>query len=185
MSTPVSQELLDVVDHEDSVIDVRPRGEVHRLGLMHRSVHILVFGSTGEIFLQKRSTNKDSNPGLWDSSAAGHLNSGEGYDACAARELTEELGIEVQAQLDRLFKLPASPLTAMEHCSVYCHVNNGPFLLQPDEIDEGKWFTASAIDQRVAGHDPTLTTIFRLIWQTFRAGNVDDLVRAGKFGDDI
>ena len=185
MSAPVSEELLDVVDHQNKVIDIRPRGEVHRLGLVHRSVHILVFSSTGEVFLQKRSTSKDSNPGLWDSSAAGHLNSVEGYDACAARELTEELGVDGQGQLDRLFLLPASPVTAMEHCAVYRHINNGPFVLQADEIDEGEWFTASALDQRVAGHDPTLTTIFRLIWQTFRVGNTDDLAGAGQSGDDI
>lgn len=70
MPTPVSQELLDVVDTYDRVTGVRTRGEVHSLGLMHRSVHILIFNCKGEMFIQKRFMTKDNNPGLWDSSAA-------------------------------------------------------------------------------------------------------------------
>ena len=87
-------ELLTEVDSEDRVIGPRARGEIHRLGLRHRSVHILVFNPRGELFLQQRAASKDINPGLWDTSAAGHVDHGESYDACARRELREELGIE-------------------------------------------------------------------------------------------
>lgn len=168
MSTLVSQEMLDVVDAEDKVIGVRARGEVHSLGLMHRSVHILVFNSEGELFLQKRSQSKDSNPGLWDSSAAGHLECGENYADCASRELAEELSIAVTAPLELLFRLPAIPLTGMEHCSVYRCIYDGPFQLQAEEIDEGRWETTAQMDKRVADQDPTLTNILQLIWKKFR-----------------
>ena len=167
MSTPVSQEMLDVVDAEDKVIGVRARGDVHRLGLMHRSVHILVFNSKGELFLQKRSQSKDSNPGQWDSSAAGHLECGESYPGCATRELAEELAIEVVAPLESLFRLPATHQTDMEHCSVYRCINDGPFQLQPEEIDEGRWEGIAQMDKRVAEQDPTLTSILWLIWEKF------------------
>jgi isopentenyldiphosphate isomerase len=100
MPTPVSQELLDVVDANDRVTGVRTRGEVHSLGLMHRSVHILIFNSKGEMFIQKRSMTKDNNPGLWDSSAADHLDCGEDYLDCATRELAEELGVVTTEPLD-------------------------------------------------------------------------------------
>jgi len=164
MPTPISQELLDVVDMEDKVIDVRTRGDVHRLGLMHRSVHILIFNTPGELFIQKRSMSKDSNPGLWDSSAAGHLESGEDYLDCAIRELGEELGIEVAAPLESLFRLPANQMTGMEHCAVYRCVTDGPFHLQKDEIDEGRWVGVSQMNRRVSENDQTLTPILRLIW---------------------
>ena len=88
----MSEEIFDVVDERDEVVGRNTRNEVHRLGLQHRAVHVLVFNSRGEIFLQKRSMQKDRQPGLWDSSASGHLNCGEDYDACAVRELGEELG---------------------------------------------------------------------------------------------
>ena len=102
------QEYLAVVDAHDQIIDQRPRGEIHANGLRHRAVHILVFNSRGWLFLQKRSMQKDLNKGLWDTSAAGHVDAGESYDACAVRELAEELG--VTAIPDFLFKLDATCL---------------------------------------------------------------------------
>ncbi len=77
----MSEEVFDVVNERDEVIGQKPRSEVHRLGLMHRATHILVFNSRGHVFLQKRSIKKDRQPGLWDSSTSGHLNAGEHYDA--------------------------------------------------------------------------------------------------------
>jgi isopentenyldiphosphate isomerase len=165
---PVSQELLDVVDADDKVVDVMPRGEVHRLGLMHRSVHILVFNSANAFFLQKRSMSKDSNPGLWDSSAAGHVERGEDYLGCAARELGEELGIVTPRSLESLFHLPASPTTGMEHCTVFRCIHDGPLSLQADEIEEGVWIADGEMDRRVAAEDPVLTSILKLIWHTYR-----------------
>ena len=168
MLPPVSQEMLDVVDAEDRVIGVSARGDVHSLGLMHRSVHILVFNSRGELFLQKRSQSKDSNPGLWDSSAAGHLECGEDYPDCATRELAEELAIEVATPLEYLFRLTASPRTGMEHCRVYRCIHDGPFQLQAEEIQAGKWVGIAQMDRRAADQDATLTSSLRLIWEKFR-----------------
>ena len=85
------EEIFDVVNERDEVIDHRPRSEVHRLGLRHRAVHVLVFNARGDVFLQKRSMLKDCFPGTWDSSASGHLDQGEAYDDCAVRELREEI----------------------------------------------------------------------------------------------
>ena len=170
---PVSQELLDVVDADDRVVDVRARGDVHRLGLMHRSVHILLFNGKGELFIQKRAMSKDSNPGLWDSSAAGHVDTGEDYLGCAIRELGEELGIHQTLSLDPMFRLPASHTTGMEHCTVYRCVYEGPLTLQEDEIEEGAWVSTSEMDRRVSEQDPTMTRILQLIWK--------DLVGPGGF----
>src|SRR5277367_541816 len=88
-------EIFDVVNDRDEVIGRATRGEVHRLGLKHRAVHVLVFNGRGELFLQKRSLKKDTHPGAWDSSTSGHLDQGEDYDAGALRELREEIGLAV------------------------------------------------------------------------------------------
>jgi hypothetical protein len=56
----MSEEIIDVVNERDEVIDRKPRGEVHRLGLKHRAVHVPVFNSIGEVFLRKRSLKKDN-----------------------------------------------------------------------------------------------------------------------------
>src|SRR6478672_13109465 len=101
----MSEEVFDVVDEQDQVIGRERRSEVHRLNLRHRAVHVLVFNSQGEVFLQKRSMSKDTFPGAWDSSASGHLDCGEDYDACAIRELREEIGLRLERCPPRLFKI--------------------------------------------------------------------------------
>src|SRR4051812_29126058 len=136
----MSEEIFDVVNEVDEVVDKRPRSEVHRLGLMHRAVHVLVFNARGEVFLQKRSMTKDRQPGLWDSSSSGHLDTGEAYDDCAIREVREELGLRLDSAPLRLFKLPASVETDQEHVWIYRCTAEGPFTLHPEEIDTGGWF---------------------------------------------
>ncbi len=164
----VSQELLDVVDENDCVVTVKTRGEIHAKGLMHRAVHILLFNSKGELFLQKRSMSKDEQPGKWDSSAAGHVDSGEAYVDCARREIAEELGIVAEQPMEVLFKLPASVLTGNEHCMVYRYIFDGPMVLQAEEIDDGQWLPPTAMDRRVADNDPDLTEAVSLIWIEYR-----------------
>ena len=159
-----------MVDQNDRGVGVKTRGEIHAQNLMHRSVHILVFNGNTELFIQKRSMSKDDDPGLWDSSAAGHVDSSEGYYHCAIRELGEELGAVVNASLEELFRLPASPITDMEHCIVYRCIYNGPFELQADEIDEGVRINQSEMDRRVSGEDPDLTWVLRYIWNRYRQG---------------
>lgn len=57
----------------------------------HMAAHIWIFNSRGEVLIQRRSENKDSYPGLWDISAAGHIASGETMLDGALREMVEEI----------------------------------------------------------------------------------------------
>src|ERR1700675_3018408 len=110
----MNDEIFDIVKKGDEGGGKRPRFQVHRDGLKHRAVHVLVFNARGQIFLQKRSMKKDCFPGKWDSSASGHLDSGEDYDACAVRELREEIGLELTTPPMRLFKIDARRETGQE-----------------------------------------------------------------------
>ncbi len=163
-----SKEILEVVDHNDRVIGKESRSTIHKRGLMHRSAQVLLFNTVGEFFLQKRSMNKDEFPGLWDSSAAGHLNPGESYHQCALRELNEELGIQHQGKLTQLFKFPASKDTGYEYCTVFLCVSDAPVTLQPAEVDEGTWLSPEEMDHWVAVSRSELTPAIRKIWQKFR-----------------
>ncbi|KAF5186034.1 Nudix hydrolase [Thalictrum thalictroides] len=72
----------------------KPRGHVHRDGDYHRAVHVWIFSeSTRELLLQRRADCKDSWPGLWDISSAGHISAGDSSLVTARRELDEELGV--------------------------------------------------------------------------------------------
>ena len=161
----MAEEIFDVVNERDEVVGRQTRGEVHRLGLMHRAVQVLVFNSRGQVFLQKRSMTKDRQPGLWDSSASGHLDRGESYDACAVRELREEIGLELSAPPQRLFKLPASENTDQEHVWVYRCEAEGPFTLHPEEIERGDWFTPPEVTRWMAERPAEFASALLAIWK--------------------
>jgi isopentenyldiphosphate isomerase len=163
----MSEEIFDVVNERDEVIDRKPRGEVHRLGLLHRAVHVLVFNSRGEIFLQKRSMTKDREAGKWDSSTSGHVDSGEDYDACAVRELREEINLRLLSPPKRLFKIAACHETDQEFVWVYRCESEGPFQLHPDEIECGGWFAPEKVTRLIAEHPQDFASAFRLIWGLF------------------
>lgn len=160
----MSEEIFDVVNDRDEVIDQRPRSEVHRRQLWHRAVHVLVFNGKGELLLQKRSMRKDCFPGTWDSSASGHLNRGEDYDACAVRELREEIGLSVTETPQRLFKISACPETGFEFVWVYRCKSEGPFAVQLEEVDEVRWFSPDAIQRWIAQKPEEFASAFPLIW---------------------
>ncbi len=141
-------EIFAVVNERDEVIDYRPRAEIHRLHLRHRATHIWVFNHRKEVLLQKRSLRKDCSPGLWDSSAAGHVDRGEDYDACAQRELHEELGVEASpSMLRRWFKIDACAATGWEFVWVYGCRAEGPFRHNADEIDALRWLALEQLSQ--------------------------------------
>jgi isopentenyldiphosphate isomerase len=165
----MNEELFDVVNDRDEVIGRRPRREVHRLGLKHRAVHVLVFNQRGEVFLQKRSLTKDSFPGAWDSSASGHLLPGESYDCAALRELAEELGLRPERPPERLFKLAASPATDQEFVWVYRVEAEGPFTLHPEEISAGGWFPPEQVTRWLAERPGDFAGSVPLIWGRYRA----------------
>ena len=163
----MSEEIFDIVNERDEVIGQAPRKEVHARGLWHRAIHVLVFNSRGEVFLQKRSLKKDIAAGKWDSSSSGHLDTGEDYDACAVRELREELGLKLAQPPQRLFKIEACRETGWEFCWIYRGASDGPFTLHPEEIETGDWFTPEAVSKWVAGKPGDFASAFMLIWKLY------------------
>jgi isopentenyldiphosphate isomerase len=161
----MKEEIFDVVNEHDEVIGRQTRREVHRQGLMHRAVHVLVFNGAGQIFLQKRSMNKDRQPGLWDSSASGHVDAGEDYDGCALRELREEIGLQLPEKPRRLFKLAACNGTDQEHVWVYRCEAEGPFRLNPEEIEKGGWFTSGDVTNWMVRCPNDFAGTLLMIWE--------------------
>jgi isopentenyldiphosphate isomerase len=187
----MSEEIFDIVNERDEVVWQNTRREVHARGLWHRAVHVLVFNARGEVFLQKRSMKKDIAAGKWDSSASGHLDSGEDYDACAVREVREEIGLDLTnltqrrkdaksksssanfatlreepELLKKLFKIDACKETGWEFCWIYRCENEGPFVLHPDEIETGNWFAPDAVTKWVEEKPQDFASAFVLIWRT-------------------
>ncbi len=88
------QELFPVVDENGLVTGSATRGECHSgRKLLHPVVHLHVFNSRGELFLQRRPCWKDIQPGKWDTAVGGHVDYGESAEEALRREVREELGI--------------------------------------------------------------------------------------------
>lgn len=88
------EEIFPIVDEQGQVIGSATRGECHSGSkLLHPVVHLHVFNSKGEIYLQKRPDWKDIQPGKWDTAVGGHVDYGETPEEALRREVREELGI--------------------------------------------------------------------------------------------
>jgi len=87
-------EKFPIVDENGNIIGCSTRGECHSGSmLLHPVVHLHVFNSKGELYMQKRPEWKDIQPGMWDTSVGGHIDIGENMEAALLRESCEELGI--------------------------------------------------------------------------------------------
>lgn len=160
-------ELLAIVDENDEVIGSKTRQEIHKEGLRHRAVHILVFDREGHVCLQKRSMNKDVNPGAWDTSAAGHVDFGERYEDAAARELKEELGIIANESLLSIGRIEACELTGWEFVQVFATTATRNLIPDPEEIEMLKWVSIEELEQLLDDDNASLTRSFRRVWRGF------------------
>ena len=120
-------EYLDIVDEMGN-----PTGEIvereyaHRHGIRHRTSHVWLLRKKQdvEILLQKRSLNKDSYPGCYDISSAGHIPAGSDFETSALRELKEELGVEAtKGELHYIGKSYSTDGSGRKFMSCY-QVNN-------------------------------------------------------------
>ena len=148
-------EWLDIVDENgEPVGKTVERSYAHRNGIPHRTAHVWIFrkqeGRT-EILLQKRSENKDSFPGCYDISSAGHIPAGAEYIPSALRELSEELGLTVtEASLeycgikrvstdDCFHGIPYHDRQVTKIYMLWYTPEMGDFVLQEEEVSEVRW----------------------------------------------
>jgi isopentenyldiphosphate isomerase len=136
------EEIFEIVDENNNVVGTAKRRECHgNPALLHRTVHVIVFHPDGRMLLQKRSMNKDIQPGKWDTAVGGHLMPGEDFEIAARREMQEELGVPGNLPLKYLFDSKIRNKIESENTRVYSTVCEGPFDFPKDEIDDVKFWT--------------------------------------------
>jgi len=156
-------ELLDVVDAKNRVLGCADRPLIHQLGLRHRAVHVLIFNRLGQVFIQLRSLQKQAQPGLWDSSVSGHVDHGEPCRQAAIREMAEEVGVRAEAKL--CLVLPAQAATGFEFSYLYQCQYDGPVVLQPEEISDGRWLAPVRLTRELINHPKVFSSSLQLLWQ--------------------
>ena len=165
----VPMELFDEIREDGSRTGVvKERGVVHEDGTLHATVHIWIVRpndkSGYDLLLQKRSECKDSNPGCWDISSAGHIEAGHGYLESALRELREELGINARPEQLRQIgtrrcgfesEFYGRPFRDNELSMLYIYqepVNIEELTLQESEVSEAAWMDYAECCKKIADH---------------------------------
>lgn len=122
------------------------------------------------MFVQLRSRLKDVAGGLWDTSAAGHVDSGETYQACAVRELHEELGVKVSVEhLSPVGQLKPEERNGFEFTAVYVVSSDQELVLQEEEVEDGRWMHREELDSWIDRNPSEFTEVFRIIWPMVRS----------------
>ena len=140
------------------------RSIAHRDGIPHRTVHIWITRESAgkrQILLQQRSLEKDSFPGLFDTSSAGHLQAGDEPLEAAMRELEEELGIKAEAaqlkfagtfHISYEVEFHGAPFKDNEIAFVFVYdgdVDIRELTLQEEEVQGVEWFDLDEVYEEV------------------------------------
>ena len=142
-------ELFPWVDEEGHVIGHILRGEAHNgTKKLHPVVHLHVFNSKGELYLQKRPDWKDIQPGKWDTACGGHIDYGESVEQALRREVGEELGIH-DFNPESITSYIFESAIEREYVNVFATVYDGNVTPSKDELEGGKFWTLEDIESNI------------------------------------
>lgn len=161
----INDEIFPLVDEEGNVIGQSTRKECHSGSkLLHPVIHLHLFNSKEELYLQKRSANKDIQPNKWDSSVGGHIDLGETPEIAAKREAREEIGLQ-DISIHYIQKYIIE--TEVERELTYCFYTISDQIpkVDMDEVTEGRFWSIAEIESQL-GKD-IFTPNFELDFQHF------------------
>ena len=145
----MQEEIFPIVNQEGEVIGSATREECHaQTFILHPVVHLHIFNSAGELYLQKRVITKKIQPGKWDTAVGGHVDYGEQIEKALLRETREELGV-TNFTPKFLMKYIFRSSVESELVYVYQCTYDGPFSPDPSEVETGRFWTLSEIKSNI------------------------------------
>jgi isopentenyldiphosphate isomerase len=150
MKNIVPEEWFPIVDEVGNTIGKALRSVCHdgKSMLLHPVVHLHLFNSKHELFLQKRSKNKDIQPGKWDTSVGGHVSPGEAPAEALIREAGEELGLKSFVP-EFLEKYIWESSRERELVNSFSTISDAIPVIDKDEIEEGRFWTLKEIKENL------------------------------------
>ena len=139
------EELFPLVDEVGNILGSITRGEAHNGSkALHPVVHLHLFNSRGELYLQKRPEWKDIQPGKWDTACGGHIDLGENVEQALQREVGEELGI-TDFDAEPLGQYVFESKQERELVYAFRCTHDGEVKPNQDELSEGRFWSKNEI----------------------------------------
>ena len=142
-------EYFPVVTVEGEVVGRALRQDCHNGShILHPVVHLHVFSSKGELYLQRRAMHKDLLPGYWDTAVGGHVMYGETIMQALAREVQEEIGItDFTPEHVETYRYDSTRESEMVH--VYKAIYDGPFHWNDGEVMDGRFWSIDELRETI------------------------------------
>ncbi|MCR4769514.1 MAG: NUDIX domain-containing protein [Bacteroidaceae bacterium] len=149
MNKDNDDELLPRVDNNGKVIGVVKRGEAHcGTRILHPVVHLHLFNSKGELYLQLRPEWKPIQPNKWDTACGGHIEYGEEVEEALKREVSEELGL-TSFLPKSITKYVFEGKIDKEFVHVFMAVYDGEVKPSATELAGGRFFSKQEIQEKL------------------------------------
>jgi isopentenyldiphosphate isomerase len=160
----IVNEYFPIVTENGDVIGKASREECHSGSfLLHPVIHLHVFNSKGELYLQKRALDKDIQPGKWDTSVGGHVDYGEEITEALKREVGEELKItNFKPTFLKRYKFVSDREAELIHS--YFTIYDGNIVPDPVEISEGRFWKLKEIEDQLGRN--VFTPNFETEWKS-------------------
>lgn len=141
----MQEEIFPLVDAEGNVVGQASRSECHSGSkLLHPVIHLHVFNSKGELYLQYRSKTKDIQPDKWDSSVGGHIDLGELPTEAAHREAREEIGLHnLTIYYIQKYIIETNVERELTYC-YYAQTDDVP-VVDNKEVEAGRFWTIEEV----------------------------------------
>jgi isopentenyldiphosphate isomerase len=166
-------EQFQTYDKDGAPLGLVPRSDVHRLGLWHRAVNVLLFDRAGRLYIQRRAAGKDVWPNAWDISVGEHLQPGETFEAAAHRGLAEELsvhGVDLTALGEMIraqIEIPELNVHDCEMQQTYRGDYDGPINADPAEVADVRLIALTDLAVEIAARPDDFTPWLRSRLQAF------------------
>jgi isopentenyl-diphosphate delta-isomerase type 1 len=141
-------ELFPLIDEEGHVTGRATRKACHGGTMwLHPVIHLHIFNTAGELYLQRRSLKKDIQPGKWDTAVGGHVDYGEQILQALRREAREELGLTAPFVPVELFHYVWQSERERETVCAFRTTYDGPLTPDLDEVSEGRFWSIAELQQ--------------------------------------